>query len=1787
MEKPLVPNKRGKQDEVDSDEMNFKGKKYDFNSPNVESDTTRLSTVYSGMTTELGMADRESKKKFFPKGGQPAMFQSLKRNSLGHTNPAYVKDDDDDDDISQDLACNSGSDMSSGESDVETDLQTPESRSINDSESLQKTKLGNGAVANGGKNFNVAFDDLKENAAPMPPIQNKGKKEQKSWDKFTSSTKENISSSDIKFWDKIFVITKLVVCFLLFFFTLGTAVISKICLVIVTANIYPRKDSSPPLNNLKTLNGTLKYTHEETNVQWIWALIMMAGAPYLFSCFKCLWRLLFQMSGRGSPTYQAILGVLGVETIHSIGLNLMIFVVVPNLDPLSGLLFMLCVGAFPGLMKIIYPTVGPSKLRDTNARPSCTTSIFVTVISFIGAAGQLVALGFWLFHIYLEFNKGFPGTTYTACMIVAPIFTSVYWWENYVYEGKKDSYGIPRLAREMRKSRTKLTLYANFWKMILTLVLPIAIYGVKCGTDSECTNTLYFKHDVAKLNSGIGHIDLTSKKDFGKCNNHLPLVVAAIGILCSGICFKVGKVACKIMTQIVDYSLPLVLTTPTTIGIILWMYGGFLTTDDIGCEIPFPKWAKNDGAKVYFGHFLDDPEIWIPIIAGLIGFVSLLLITNHVWTPGKERLQRTDKLFVQPLYCGIFLDQSMLLNRRRIEKAKHSDAVKTKVTKIPLPDEMKDDGDDNEKSIFRTSETPMIYMCATMWHESENEMTQLLKSIYRTDEDQCIRKYAQFLVGRRDPDYYEFEAHIFFDDAFEGHKEDEYEFKVNEYVRLLMKQIPVSASSIHGLSFKQKPPISVATPYGGRLVWTLPGGNKLIAHLKDKTFIRHRKRWSQVMYMYYFLGYELFNKGLKRKQLQKRADNTYLLALDGDVDFHPQAVLLLVDRMRKNPDVGAACGRIHPIGNGAMVWYQKFEYAVSHWLQKAAEDKFGCVLCSPGCFSLFRGSSLMDDNVMNKYTTPPSEPRHYVQYDQGEDRWLCTLLLQQGHRVEYCAASDALTYAPEGFYEFFNQRRRWTPSTMANIMDLLTDWKNVTKKNAEITLAYIFYQGLLMVSSILTPGTIFLMVLGAINLAYPEIELWMALLVNAIPVAIMVLLCFKAKGDTQLLYAAILSTAYSLVMMIVIVGLLKQASEFGFESITTVFLMFVAGVFVISAFIHPQEFWCIIHGFLYFLAIPSMSMILMLYALGNLHVVSWGTRENKTAAEQVEQKKKEEGRLSGVFAAFAGCCPWGEIFKQREDDKLRVIIDRLDGVEAGIRELSTIGSNRSNMGFNDSISVRAGSPYIVGDNETKIPFSEQTELFSGQGDRANPMFMEEKQEPRDRLQDPYWMKEDEEIRYLRTDRISADETQFWEELIDEYLRPIDANKTKEKEIQAQLIELRNKVCLIFILINSLFIIVVFSLQQVVAESDSLSFRLPWVKGETVEKGQKIEPISVAFTLVFGVLLFVQFICMLMHRLATLLHICAATEIFKKKRSFKMPGQDVEQAEEANETAQAMSYDQVYEFVRDLQKDQDADTASLTSESSFGGQSDIEEEDEDTIVRKREARDRWKRMAKKRRTVHENTLGENFKTNLGRIQSYFKEEETSESALTEESEDINSEKEIEALKKKIHFNRMRNKSLHTLAMLKKDPVMKDRLSRKQILKKEVAKERFKGLVSKALINTNQGKRKISDITEHLIIKRKEEAALQALENIGESSPIVERHEIQVHREDNDNPDYANIAEVNNQSDIGQLRAQKAADSSKNETDTAADIKLGIPKVETDEWPDDDHYTAVQDSIDVLF
>ena len=173
-----------------------------------------------------------------------------------------------------------------------------------------------------------------------------------------------------------------------------------------------------------------------------------------------------------------------------------------------------------------------------------------------------------------------------------------------------------------------------------------------------------------------------------------------------------------------------------------------------------------------------------------------------------------------------------------------------------------------------------------------------------------------------------------------------------------------------------------------------------------------------------------------------KSENTFLLALDGDVDFDHLAVTRLLDVMQKNKNIGAACGRIHPTGSGVIVGYQKFEYAVGHWFQKSTEDALGNVLCSPGCFSLFRLKAVCENNIsdmrdkwedkmrkkhhkdkeymeskipkyieqlekkndlkktsLEKYSTKTETGWQSIQYDQGEDRWLCTLLIIRGWEV--------------------------------------------------------------------------------------------------------------------------------------------------------------------------------------------------------------------------------------------------------------------------------------------------------------------------------------------------------------------------------------------------------------------------------------------------------------------------------------------------------------------------------------------------------------------------------------------------------------------------------------------------------------------------------------------------------------------------------------------------------------------------------------------------------------------
>jgi chitin synthase len=148
----------------------------------------------------------------------------------------------------------------------------------------------------------------------------------------------------------------------------------------------------------------------------------------------------------------------------------------------------------------------------------------------------------------------------------------------------------------------------------------------------------------------------------------------------------------------------------------------------------------------------------------LVWLLSQTWITIHVWIPKCERLAATEKLFVNPMYSSVLIDQSLAMNRRRDdEEVIKSEDINLDGDGINSNEasqhyETISEPDDKKTSFHSQDQITKIYACATMWHETSEEMIQMLKSVMRMDEDQSARRNAQKYLRIVDPDYYEFEG---------------------------------------------------------------------------------------------------------------------------------------------------------------------------------------------------------------------------------------------------------------------------------------------------------------------------------------------------------------------------------------------------------------------------------------------------------------------------------------------------------------------------------------------------------------------------------------------------------------------------------------------------------------------------------------------------------------------------------------------------------------------------------------------------------------------------------------------------------------------------------------------------------------------------------------------------------------------------------------------------------------------------------------------------------------------
>ena len=108
-------------------------------------------------------------------------------------------------------------------------------------------------------------------------------------------------------------------------------------------------------------------------------------------------------------------------------------------------------------------------------------------------------------------------------------------------------------------------------------------------------------------------------------------------------------------------------------------------------------------------------------------------------------------------------------------------------------------------------------------------------------------------------------------------------------------------------------------------------------------------------------------------------------------------------------------------------------------------------------------------------------------------------------------------------------------------------------------------------------------------------------------------------------------------MVAVYIGIIIQIVEDGPLSLSALGFFFTFGSFIIAAFFHPQEWTNVFYLVIYLAMIPSVYLLMTIYAIFNMDDVSWGTRETdvgKKAKLESEDKNEEPEKKTGLIAAI-------------------------------------------------------------------------------------------------------------------------------------------------------------------------------------------------------------------------------------------------------------------------------------------------------------------------------------------------------------------------------------------------------------------------------------------------------------------------------------------------------------------------------------------------------------------------
>ncbi|KAJ3481743.1 hypothetical protein NLI96_g7450 [Meripilus lineatus] len=383
--------------------------------------------------------------------------------------------------------------------------------------------------------------------------------------------------------------------------------------------------------------------------------------------------------------------------------------------------------------------------------------------------------------------------------------------------------------------------------------------------------------------------------------------------------------------------------------------------------------------------------------------------------------------------------------------------------------------------------------------------------------------------------------------------------------------------------------------------------------------------------------------------------------------FNAFCPLLQPNSFYQHPSVGGACGEICvDVGKTSsllltnpLVAAQNFEYKTSNILDKPLESVCGFISVLPGAFSAYRYQALLDgpegDGPLTTYLMGENL-LHGLSDDGGlfernrylaEDRVLSFEIVTKKHEawvLRYVKSARATTDAPTSVPEFISQRRRWLNGALfaaINATIFFTRiWSSGHSLSRKIILQIEFtYNALQLFFTWISLANYFLGFFYLISTA------------TSSPTDDAFSFIFIGAGD--IVFEAFVKLYFAILFVILVcsLGNRPQGSKWLYSASMIMFgstphswegwrdyphlartnkkfrdlvlsLFGTLGAFVISAVLYLDP-WHIITSFLqYMVLLPSYVNILMMYAMCNVHDVTWGTKGDNNASKALGSARR-------------------------------------------------------------------------------------------------------------------------------------------------------------------------------------------------------------------------------------------------------------------------------------------------------------------------------------------------------------------------------------------------------------------------------------------------------------------------------------------------------------------------------------------------------------------------------------